>query len=64
MHARLDPRPLESGLEEESLADSLLPMSREAKLWDAFVRLHAEVTREAEADFHALVAASYPTVED
>jgi FHA domain-containing protein len=52
--ARLDPRALQNGMEEESLADSLLPMNREAKLWDAFERLHAEVTREADADFHAL----------
>jgi FHA domain-containing protein len=52
--ARLDPHALESKLTERSVADSLLPMNYRAKLWEAFVKLHGEVAREAEGDFHDL----------
>ncbi len=52
--AKMDPHVLESKLTERSVADSLLPMNHRAKLWEAFAKLHGEVAREADGDFHAV----------
>lgn len=52
--ARFDPEPLESRLTGQNLLDSLVPMTRRAKLWDLFVVLYGDIAREAEDDFHAL----------
>jgi FHA domain-containing protein len=52
--ARFDPEPLESRLTNQNLLDSLVPMTRRAKLWDLFVELYGDIAREAEDDFHAL----------
>jgi FHA domain-containing protein len=52
--ARFNPEQLESRLAEGSGLDNFLPMNRKAKLWDAFVSLYQDLSREAEDDFHTL----------
>ena len=51
---RFDPAVLEHRLTQKTMMDSLLPMSRKAKLWDLFAELYGEISREAEDDFQAL----------
>ena len=34
--------------------DAFLPGNRKAKLWDLFVELYGDISKEAEDDFHAL----------
>jgi FHA domain-containing protein len=51
---RFDPSMLEQRLTQKTMIDSLLPMSRRAKLWDLFAELYGEISKEAEDDFHAL----------
>jgi FHA domain-containing protein len=51
---RFDPETLERQLTEKSLMDSVLPMNREAKLWNLFRRLYKDIAKEAEDDFHTL----------
>lgn len=51
---RFDPAELEQRLTDKSLVDSMLPMNRKAKLWSLFTELYADITREAQDDFHAL----------
>jgi predicted component of type VI protein secretion system len=52
--SRFDPKELEKRLAEASVADSLLPTHRKAKLWDLFGAHYAQITKEAEGDFHSL----------
>jgi FHA domain-containing protein len=52
--ARFDPEELEGRLTRQNLIDSLVPMTRRAKLWDLFIELYGEIAREATDDFHAL----------
>ncbi len=51
---RFDPAQLEQRLTDKSFVDSMLPMNRKAKLWSLFAELYADITKEAQDDFHAL----------
>jgi type VI secretion system FHA domain protein len=51
---RFDPEQLEQRLTDKTFVDSMLPMNRKAKLWSLFAELYADITREAQDDFHAL----------
>jgi FHA domain-containing protein len=52
--ARFDPAELEKRLTQRSVLGTFLPGNRKAGLWDLFVKLYAEIAKEAEEDFHAL----------
>ena len=52
--ARFDPAALEKRLTQRSMLDTLLPMNRKAALWELFIKLYADIAREAEEDFHTL----------
>lgn len=52
--SRFNPEQLEQRLTQKTVLDSLLPINRKAKLWDLFVDLYSDISREAEDDFHAL----------
>ena len=52
--ARFDPPELEKRLTQRSVIDTLLPMNRKAALWELFIKLYADIAREAEEDFHTL----------
>jgi FHA domain-containing protein len=52
--ARFDPDALEKRLTQRSMLDTLLPMNRKSALWELFVKLYADIAREAEEDFHTL----------
>lgn len=61
MHAALDgllarfrPQELETNLSAKSFLDSVLPANRKAKLWDAYEQHFAQISSEAEANFHTL----------
>ncbi len=51
--ARFKPADLEARLTDKSFFDSVLPGSRKAKLWDLYEQRFAEISREAEDNFHA-----------
>ena len=51
---RFNPERLERRLEERNVIDTLLPMSRKARLWNLFENLYGDISHEAEEDFHAL----------
>lgn len=51
--ARFDPAQLEARLKETSSA-SFMPMNQKARLWSQYESLYAEISREAETDFHFL----------
>jgi FHA domain-containing protein len=51
---RFNPGQLEERLTRKRVLDSLLPMTRKAKLWDLFEDMYGDISREAEEDFHAL----------
>jgi FHA domain-containing protein len=57
--ARFEPGQLESRLSGGSMLDSLVPMSRRAKLWDLFTELYGDISREAEDDFHQLFGKAF-----
>lgn len=46
-----DPVALESRLQKGGMIESLLPGTRRAKLWEAFVATYKEIARDADADF-------------
>ncbi|MDB5887548.1 MAG: regulatory protein [Rhodocyclales bacterium] len=50
--ARFKPADLEARLTDKSFLDSVLPGSRKAKLWDLYEQRFAEISREAEDNFH------------
>ncbi len=52
--ARFNPTNFERRLTQPSMADSLMPMNRKAKLWDLFNELYGELAQQAAADFHTL----------
>jgi FHA domain-containing protein len=52
--ARFSPADFERQAAQPSMADSLLPMNRKAKLWDVFNERDGELAQQAAADFHAL----------
>jgi FHA domain-containing protein len=51
---RFDPGALESRLGDRSLLHSLLPASRNARLWELFVEHYARIRNDAADDFHTL----------
>ncbi|SFG09768.1 FHA domain protein [Duganella sp. CF458] len=48
---RFDPEQLEERLSDRTLADSLLPAHRKARLWAQYLALYNDITKEAEDDF-------------
>jgi len=48
---RFDPEQLEERLTDRTLADSLLPAHRKARLWAQYLALYKDITKEAEDDF-------------
>ncbi|MCB1914556.1 MAG: type VI secretion system-associated FHA domain protein TagH [Rhodocyclaceae bacterium] len=51
---RFTPSVLERRLTRKSVMDSVLPMHRKAKLWDLYMEMYEDISREAEDDFHTL----------
>lgn len=51
---RFDPSALESRLGNRSLLQSLLPASRNARLWELFIEHYARIRDDASDDFHKL----------
>ena len=51
---RFAPSVLERRLTRKSVMDSVLPMHRKAKLWDLYIEMFEDISREAEDDFHTL----------
>jgi FHA domain-containing protein len=56
---RFDPESLESRLSGKTMLDSMLPMSRKARLWELFNELYQDISREAEDDFEALFGRAF-----
>ncbi|UCE32998.1 MAG: type VI secretion system-associated FHA domain protein TagH [Burkholderiales bacterium] len=52
--ARFDPQALESRLTRKSVIDAVVPLHRQARLWELFNERFDEISREAEDDFEAL----------
>ena len=52
--ARFDPHQVERRLTQRTVADSLLPIHRKAKLWDLFGDLYGDISSQAQHDFNAL----------
>ncbi|MDB5801432.1 MAG: regulatory protein [Rhodocyclales bacterium] len=50
--ARFKPADLEARLTDKSFLDSVMPGNRKAKLWDLYEQRFAEISREAEDNFH------------
>lgn len=59
MLGRFDPAALESKLASGSMLDSLLPMSRRARLWDLYLQHHGAIRNEAQDDFHTLFGKAF-----
>lgn len=59
MIERFDPGKLEGRLTKKSMVDSLVPMSRRAKLWELYGELYSEIAKEAEDDFDALFGRAF-----
>ncbi|MEC5386812.1 type VI secretion system-associated FHA domain protein TagH [Uliginosibacterium sp. H3] len=49
---RFKPEDLEARLSDKSFLDSVLPGGRKAKLWDLYEQRFADISREAEDNFH------------
>ncbi len=56
---RFDPVVLERRLAPRSMLDAMLPSARKARLWELFNTLYADVSREAEDDFHRLFGRAF-----
>jgi len=56
---RFDPQQLEGRMTQTSIADSLLPGSHKAKLWNLYEELYGQIAKEAATDFHALIGAEF-----
>lgn len=61
---RFDPVALEERLGDRSLLHSLLPASRNARLWEMFVEHYARIRNDATDDFHALFGDAFLTAYD
>ena len=61
---RFDPAALEGQLDEGSWLQRLLPPSRQAQLWAAFVKHYAHVRDVANDDFHTLFGDAFLTAYD
>jgi predicted component of type VI protein secretion system len=62
--ARFAPDQLERRLSEPGVLDSLLPMSRRAKLWQLFVERYRDVAAEAHDDFNAAFGKAFVRAYD
>jgi FHA domain-containing protein len=52
---RFDPAVLEGKLtQKKSVLATLVPATRKARMWEAFVELYAQISAEASDDFHEL----------
>jgi FHA domain-containing protein len=56
---RFDPATLEKRLGKGGFLDSLVPASRQAKLWNLFEAQFQEIYREAQDDYHALFGKAF-----
>ena len=56
---RFDPLALEAKLAPASGLAGLIPAARKAHLWAAFEALHAQISREAEDEFHELFGKAF-----
>jgi FHA domain-containing protein len=56
---RFDPAILETRLSEKSVLDGLLPVNRQAKLWNLFKERYSDISQEAEEDFHSLFGKAF-----
>jgi len=56
---RFDPAQLEGRLTKTSGLKSLLPGSRKAAMWDVFIEHYAQISQEAEDDFHSLFGKAF-----
>ncbi|MCA0174807.1 MAG: type VI secretion system-associated FHA domain protein TagH [Proteobacteria bacterium] len=64
MLSRFDPPVLEAKLMGGGMLDNLLPMSRKARLWDLYLRHHADIREEAQEDFHNLFGKAFLSAYD
>ena len=56
---QFEPEALEQNISEKSRLDAIFTANRKARLWDQFVKLYAEIAREAEDDFHSLFGKAF-----
>lgn len=56
---RFDPAELEGRLTQRSGLMSLLPGSRKARMWEIFTEHYAQISNEAEDDFHSLFGKAF-----
>jgi FHA domain-containing protein len=61
---RFDPMALEGRLGDRSVLHSLLPASRNARLWEMFTEHYAHIRADATNDFHALFGQAFLTAYD
>ncbi|KQP35431.1 type VI secretion system-associated FHA domain protein TagH [Pseudorhodoferax sp. Leaf274] len=59
MLERFDPAELEGRLTQRSGLMSLLPGSRKARMWEVFTEHYAQISAEAEDDFHSLFGKAF-----
>jgi FHA domain-containing protein len=59
MLERFDPAELEGRLTQRSGLMSLLPGSRKARMWEIFTEHYAQISEEAEDDFHSLFGKAF-----
>lgn len=53
------PEALEQNITAKSRLDAIFTANRKARLWDQFVKLYADIAREAEDDFHTLFGKAF-----
>ena len=56
---RFTPQRLETKLAVHSMLDSVLPMSRKAKLWSLYLQHFEAIRNEAQDDFHSLFGRAF-----
>lgn len=56
---QFEPGALEQNIATRSRLDAIFSANRKAKLWDQFVKLYAEIARDAEDDFHTLFGKAF-----
>lgn len=56
---QFEPEALEQNIATRSALDAIFAANRKARLWDQFVKLYAEIARDAEDDFHSLFGKAF-----
>ncbi|HMN20141.1 MAG TPA: type VI secretion system-associated FHA domain protein TagH [Ottowia sp.] len=56
---QFEPDALEQNIATRSRLDAIFSANRKARLWDQFVKLYAEIARDAEDDFHSLFGKAF-----